>query len=977
MSHTTLRADAIAEFHDNLGLPCAAKADLCWVCEQIEAFELPTRALSVPQLNALNTRIRQFVTGRQRHLKAALDQTLHYLKERCEWELPAVQTPVFKDTQQQWLLSILKQSAAASSLLHAYHAQRASFVRERWEEMGWLLLVLNIEVAPLPLRYWQRTLTSPESIEWFEGRMTLTVEHTQALANFTSKEQPSFTRYPLSLFAYKVLQSFYLHPPCKHLTTTRLTRALNAWCEGVPYCMPPRSDQDWHKLFQAIWYHHHALPVPLLRDFSDPERHVATLECAHQRQARASTKSSTLSPSARVPLLSTPSEGKASSPASASRSWPHKTLIRSLKPQSKKNRLPPTLGSDNVLPWFFYHFADSLHREGGVIKKTLGADTIDRYTNFYSQLSPLSLKNACDPEALPRWARDQFERITDKTTPWHLFNFLRFMTHIELTDHLDLSQFERPTLPSQVDPFRLSAQEVHDVAMALLRDDQSGALDGLFSATAVLLGYYAMLRRGEMLRLRLGDISYHEHDKQRFELIITRTKEGAPKGNKTRITHAYLPEVCAKLIRAVIKLKAQCPPDTPLLGYAGESFAQRDHYYLYPVSQRLKAHFGPQIRFHHLRHSGAELLYLQGLHLAYQRSGEHLQGILEPTTLSLLTPQACQARFDFWLEGRAFDDVNDGILLDVIGDEIGHSYYSTTRKHYLHDMVKVGLLISPHRRVYHRDELRYLLGMSPGSNDISRVLNALEPNYALMTNEQKKRCSLSLCDAQLITLVCDSTTRQAKALSQDISTYRSAALPKPPRWDENTLIKAWLSTLDAQSHALAPFSPFTKRSLSLRPGQPVAFLTLSEQWLAMARGDVFRFDRKARTQLRALGRATVGATKAQDGQAYLTLSFDCRCNDKTRKAYLALFHHGPLQRCNAELTLYQNRKQKARSPKLDKLNAEFARPHDRVKRLIVPAGDTRLVITVHTRVPAQDLQDSLQTYFDHLTHNKQKDAVYA
>lgn len=82
MSHTTLRADAIAEFHDNLGLPCAAKADLCWVCEQIEAFELPTRALSVLQLNALNTRIRQFVTGRQRHLKAALNQALHYLKER-------------------------------------------------------------------------------------------------------------------------------------------------------------------------------------------------------------------------------------------------------------------------------------------------------------------------------------------------------------------------------------------------------------------------------------------------------------------------------------------------------------------------------------------------------------------------------------------------------------------------------------------------------------------------------------------------------------------------------------------------------------------------------------------------------------------------------------------------------------------------------------------------------------------------------
>ncbi|WP_350636669.1 hypothetical protein, partial [Pseudoalteromonas sp. GW168-MNA-CIBAN-0100] len=86
--------------------------------------------------------------------------------------------------------------------------------------------------------------------------------------------------------------------------------------------------------------------------------------------------------------------------------------------------------------------------EGGVHKKTLLSQSIDRYTNFYKSLNPLSFDDATNPEALHCWAHKEFERLDEKTTPWHLYNFLRSAAHQELTDELDLEQFERPEQPS-------------------------------------------------------------------------------------------------------------------------------------------------------------------------------------------------------------------------------------------------------------------------------------------------------------------------------------------------------------------------------------------------------------------------------------------------------------------------------------------------------------------------------------------------
>ncbi|MGR5541508.1 hypothetical protein ACPV5V_23435, partial [Vibrio campbellii] len=85
------------------------------------------------------------------------------------------------------MLSVLGQSEQATALLDGYHAQSPAFYQARWEHLGWTLLLLNIEVAPLALRDWQAILQNPDAIEWFDGQYTLKVTHRIDIAAFASK----------------------------------------------------------------------------------------------------------------------------------------------------------------------------------------------------------------------------------------------------------------------------------------------------------------------------------------------------------------------------------------------------------------------------------------------------------------------------------------------------------------------------------------------------------------------------------------------------------------------------------------------------------------------------------------------------------------------------------------------------------------------------------------------------------------------
>lgn len=963
MINPALNAQHIIEYHQDLGVECEPTEEINWVCEQIQALSIQQRALTTLELNTINSKIKRIPTGRQRRLTFARDQVLFYLNTICEWQLPSVKEKQFEDAQMAWMLNILKHSQTATTLMNRYREQREAFMSQRWADTGWLLLVLNMEVAPLPMRYWADVLLTPTSIEFFEGQFTLKITHPKSLTTFASQDNPSFTRYRMSFFAYRLLQDFYLTTPLQRYTTHQLNHFLNAWGKKSPYYFDDYQSSKWMHIFQCIWYGHHRLPAPFLRDFSDPMRHVATTNVLSE------PNKPDLSQLYQPPFIKL-SRGLGATPKQ--RYWPHKALIKHHQGQRTKRPVVPEWHRHNLLPALFYGFVKELFEQGGTKRTKLQPESIDRYTNFYQHLSPLSFTCASNPEQLHAWVHKQFQTLQDQSTPWHLYNFLRYVAHQEFTDHLDLSKFERPILPSLVDPCCLSVTQIHHTAEALLSSDNGHALQRLLATVALLLGYYGTLRRGEVLRLRMIDITLCPKDKQRFYLTITKTNEGEPKGGKSRTTAAYLPEVSAKLIRVLLKIKERTPSASPFIALEGETISQREQHYLYPVTQALKLLWGSNVRFHHLRHSGADLLYLQGLHLAYQRSKDHLACVQgAPETQNMLTEATCKARFDFWLEGQDFEMMNDAILLDVIGSELGHSHYVTTRKHYLHGLEKVGGIVTNKRLKYSRDELRYLLGMPMGSNYLSRVLNEIHPNYTLLTNEQKKRYVLTLSDPELLPKLI---IRHRKLHRTVLSSQ--AMLPENPlspekSWHPNSFFMIWAGSLPKSfiEGTLSQFCLFNRQSLNLNHTPPLDFSTLSQQWLALKKLLHLSFKGEDLAALKSLGPPKVVEYVREDlskGEAslrpYISVIFCVKCNRKIHKAFTHLFKEGVFKTQPATLSLVQNRRS-LQSIKYHTVNTTFKRTNDHLQRFIIPEGKSTLIIELHTNILANYLISPLTQHF--------------
>lgn len=963
MINPTLNPQHVIEYHQDLGVECESASEINWVCEQIQALSIQQRALTTLELKIINSKIKCIPTGRQRRLTSARDQVLFYLNTICEWQLPSVKAKQFEDAQMVWMLNILKHSQTATTLVNRYRTQRENFMTQRWADTGWLLLVLNMEVAPLPMRYWADVLSTPTAIEFFEGQFTLKIKHSKPITTFDSQETPSFTRYRLPPFAYRLLQDFYLTAPLQRYTTHQLNHLLNAWGKKSPYYFDDYQSSKWMHIFQCIWYGHHRLPAPFLRDFSDPMRHVATTS------ALLDSNKQDLSQLYQLPAIKF-SWGLGAIPKY--RSWPHKALIKHHQGQRIKLPVMPEWQRHNLLPALFYGFVKELFEQGGIKRTKLQPESIDRYTNFYQHLSPLSFTCASNPKRLHAWAYKQFKTLQGQSTPWHLYNFLRYVSHQEFTDHLDLSKFERPTLPSLVDPCCLSVTQIHHTAEALLSSDNGHALQRLLATAALLLGYYGTLRRGEVLRLRMGDIALCPKDKRRFYLTITKTKEGEPKGGKSRTIAAYLPEVSAKLIRVLLKIKERTSSASPFIALEGETISQREQHYLYPVTQALKLLWGSNVRFHHLRHSGADLLYLQGLHLAYQRPKDHLACVQgAPEIQNMLTKATCKARFDFWLEGQDFEMMNDAILLDVIGSELGHSHYATTRKHYLHGLEKVGNILTNKRLKYSRDELRYLLDMPTGSNYLSQVLNEIHPNYPLLSNEQKKRYVLTLSDTELLPKLI---TRHRKLHGNGLSSQ--APLPKNPlspekSWHPNSFFMLWAGSLPKSfiEESSLPFCLFNRQSLNLNHTLSLDFSTLSQQWLALKKLSHLSFKGKDLAALKALGVPKVIENVRGDlskGDAslrpYISVIFCVKCNRKVHKAFTHLFKEGVFKTQPATLSLVQNRRS-LQSTKHHTVNTMFRRKNDHLQRFIIPEGKSTLIIELHTNILANHLISPLTQHF--------------
>ena len=959
MAKKPLTAQSIITYREELGMDCEETSNLQWVCDLINSLNINERALSKEQLNDINKRIKSIPTGKQRVLLSALDHVLFYLKEICNWQLPEVKEQAFTDESTMWLFSIHEKNLLASQCFARYESQRESFMDKRWHDLGWVLLVLNFEVAPLHLSYWQRILSTPTCIEFFEGQFTLKVSHPKPISSYADEDKASFTRYPLPVFPLRVLLNFYKYLPEKALTTKSLLDAINRWVDTEPYYFAAMSPAEWLRTFQSFWHHHYAVPPKLLRDLSDPMRHVSPLDST-ECYAIDTVKEKLLF----IPPLNNAVVGaEKKAPADA---WPHKNLIKYHKQSSKENSTKPTApawGTDNVIPKLFYHYTDELFNEGGVHKKTLLSQSIDRYTNFYKSLNPLSFDDATNPETLHRWAHKEFDRLDEKTTPWHLYNFLRSASHQELTDELDLEQFERPELPSLVDPFCLNVSQINSTVELLLSSKNGDAMQRLFASIAVILGYYGAMRRGEVLRLCLGDITIvNPQKKQLFSIVIRNTPEGTTKNKKTRIITVFMPEPAAKLIRILLKIKTGCDETKPLLGFEYESIGLRSSYYIYPVTQALKALFGPKVRFHHLRHGGAELLYLQGLHLAYQRQGCHLSSILQDeATEAVLSKESCLARFDFWLEGRLFDKMNAGLLLDVIAKQHGHSSYATTRRHYLHGMEKTIALFKPVYRQYSRAELRYIYDIPVGSNDISRILDSLSQEHSLLSSEDKKKFQPELTESQIIKKLKLNTLIGGKVTTTN---------KQPSTFNKCDFKTLWESSLpeDFIDKNTNTFNYFCQKVFKALNNKTLDFKTANIQWRQLAKGQYFNFVSKELKALKTLGKPKIILQKPQ-GKSHtetLNIQFSCVCNQKTLQAFKTICHKGSLKHYTATFLLIQNRKS-LNSNKLNMVKNQFLRKDDNFNWHKTPGGNTQLIITLKTLIPSTLLAQTLEQYFLNIT----------
>lgn len=620
MLNPPLTANPIQAFVRDMGLTPQDEVHYEAILTLIAEGHSPPRVLSTEMLEHIRVHIRSVPSGRQRRLSEALNHTLLYLQQVCQWQLPEQKANVYRDHMHQWVVNILKNAQLGGALYRDYVKQSWALKSSTLSPFE-LITLLGMEVAPLSLSQWLTILATPDSIEVFEERLTLKVFHPVR----SKKELPSFTRYLLTPVACYALFHYYQQskkrarrkaPLREEHMIEAMNKAVLLLNTGNPLLarIYPSliSAKQWHLAVQSIWHCKHGYPPELLLDLVQPRRHFAfepvTVSDAHTRKGLK-------------PLYQQPNvETKETSKAKSGNNWPHLTLLKRLasKPRAALEAeltSEPALEwpMEDVLPTLFYLFTKELIVYGGVKRNRLRHSTLVKYTSIYHHLPrPLSYLDASDPIKLDAWAKQAFESQANEDHQWLVYNFLRFVSHQALTDHLDVHKFECPTQPINVDAYRLNAEQVQHAAYTLLNSRNGHPLQRLFSTVALVLGYYGALRRGEIVRLRLQDVVVTSAHTHQFRLHITQTAEGNTKSGQSRFVHMVLPTGIAKLFELLLLLKQSCARDLPLLGFVGESLGSRQLHYLYPVTQVLKALYGNQVRFHHLRHSGAHLLYLQG-----------------------------------------------------------------------------------------------------------------------------------------------------------------------------------------------------------------------------------------------------------------------------------------------------------------------------------------------------------------------------
>ncbi len=769
-----------------------------------------------------------------------------------------------------------------------------------------------MEIAPLSISYLTSILNDEHCIKQTGTDIYLNVELIESKNE--RNEQKRFTRYHLPLFVYRILKEYqaYQVNVTKHSLHVQLNQLL---CE-VPFSLTSVSVNGWHLLLQSVWSNRESLTPSFLKDISSPHRHVAF------------TKPDILT-SEKVKKMKLIYErdwdDKWFEPLvrlNKTVRWPHKQLIKN-KQLALDAKAPPW-SQDDVLPTMLFYFTQELVLHGGPIKKVLAHNSIYKYSNIESLFNehPLPFAHAIDQELLHEWGHKVLDSINNKTNLEKFYRFLKFLSCHWLTDHLELSEFEPPTSLPSVDPFCISMLELHEIVEGLITQTQGHLFQRLCCAVTCILAYFAMLRRGEILRLRMQDIYNNSGNEQRFYLFIRKTEEGTTKSRKSRSLYVTLPEEFAKIVRLLLFYKKTAPANTPLIGYITEKPHERQLHYLLPVTKAIKAITGQQTRFHHLRHSGIKLFFLQGLHLGYGLEPE--QTTHDKEIHNLLNSEAISQRFDYWLEGKPFSRYNDNLLLDEICRQIGHEYYATTRWSYLHGIEWLYPFYRQgygelQKRAFTHAELRYLLGLSPASNDFSRLLKNISPEYADKIVSQRQKDPIYLTEHRL-----KSWLFAAKKIKPSSTTAT-------PSID---YVKTWCSKVDKTQtlHFL------DRIMLDMSQDNNIDFSLLSSLWLHSGKHLYYALTNK---QVSALSRLPI-IVRDEDNKGSLNVVL--ACNIKNAELINTIFRTDQWQWLDLSFELIVNRKTN-KTRQLALLNSHFSRAKESIKCITQSNGNSQLKIS--------------------------------
>lgn len=886
--------------------------DIFWVLDHWQIIEKKTRIVDDTDLRIINQQINAIPTGKQREYRHALEGILFYLEEACYWQLPERVKNTINDTNHQYFEELAKGVSHAHKIFVFYQKQKTDFFDIRGPLAPcFMALIIGFEVAPISLEHISAILNNPNSIIDKENNPRLAITHTGYGA-----DELRVTHYYLTIESYRFLEDYYAQSPSR-TSTKSLYADLSSWLDknGIPACS---TKQIWPKRFQIHWYLHFQLPPIFIKDLANPERHVGL------------SKPISLPKIKEAEIYAIDWDTKWFDSLTKSQKkvcWPHEALLK--HPKDIRSVETPPWDASNILPRLLFDYTKQLLVYGGVKKAKLALGSIKNYTSLKSKIEPfpLSYADAISEDTVNTWAQTVYDSINSDVVKGTFYNFLRFLGYQEQTDTLDLSSFSSPLITPSVSPGRLTVDEFDRLLEALLTSRTNNPFRSLFSAIAALLGFYAMLRRGEVLRLRRKDIQF-EQSTGLITITVTNTPEGNTKNNTTRMVYTTLPEQYRQLFIDLFEIKESIPREQPLLGFEGEKYHSRQLYYLLPVSRALRLLFGTHLNFHHLRHSGVHIFMLQTLHCVSVTPDEHRGKT--PLEQEVLSNKSVTTRFDYWYEGRAVNEVNDAAFLDEMGKQIGHIYYGTTRWSYLHDIEWLLPIISrahsPFTRCeYTHSELRYLLGLKPDSNDLSRILLKLSPEYANKTLEQKRSQPIMLSNCELREAVFGKAIKSKHA----------------PLTVDHYL--AWEKLIHNREHSLLSFifkTMFENKTFDL--------YALSFIWGNGCKHHIKPMSKKQRTALNNLPPIIL----SDDEQS---LQISLACNSKNAHVFSTVFREAEWGWLNIKFTLSVNRKTDSKRQVM-LLRTLLSKKNEAIQITKHARGETMLTINL---TPKTTLQPSV------------------